>query len=621
VLRVGDPRGWWLLALAGLLLVVFLLRGRRRRVPSSLFFIVRRLADRLSVANRRLRLRRRVARALFAAAAVATAVAGLAPHTVSNARPLRELVIVDLSPSLGTSEGGAPRMRGLRQHLDRYLEQLQEQDTVLLVSAGPQAASTPALRGRAVRAAAAQLDYADAPADVAGAVRLAAALAREQPFDHVLLFTDRPGRWERPESAADTGALAPRIVTFGAAVPNAGIEAFDLEPDPLTPAAFDVYLRVSCPGARLAQGTRPLTLTLLNNDRVLQQLRRECAPGVPQEVLLEDVPLERGQAEVRLDPGDAYPGDDRVMAGVSDAPAAKVVLVSPGNRFLRAALEALPGVEVELRSPAEPLPQDPRAIYVFDGTVPRGAIPDKALFVQPDQQLDTLQVQTWRTYPERIDEEADDPLLRGVDLEGLTVKSLVAYAAAPGYRVAATADGWPLILARGEGGRRWVVFAFNPAETNLVYTAAFPVLIANTVRWLALFAAGERPFSRVGEAVFLPASARGGRVLTPGGDAVPIATEPAGSLAFLETRHPGRYQVSGADGAMLGNFYVNVIDPAVTAAAAADGYGNGTADLPPGLVRDPLRREYAPALALLALALLAAERFLVAARVSQRESS
>jgi len=621
VLRVGDPRGWWLLALAGLLLVVFLLRGRRRRLPSSLFFIVRRLAQRLAVAGRRLRLRRRVALALFAAAALAAAVAGLAPHTVSDARPLRELAIVDLSPSLGTFAGGAPRMRSLRQHLDRYLDQFQEQDTVLLVTAGPQAAATPALASPVARAAAALLDYADAPADVAGAVRLAATLAREKRFDHVLLFTDRPGRWEQPGIATAAIAPAPRIVTFGAGAPNTGIEAFDLEPDPLIPSAFDIYLRVGCPGASPAPATRPVTLTLLNNDRVLQQIRRECVPGVQQEVLLEDVPLERGQAEVRLDSGDAYPADDRVMAGVSDAPAAQVVLVSPGNRFLRAALEALPGVEVTVRSPEEPLPQDPRAIYVFDGKVPKGAIPDKALFIQPDQPLETLQVQTWRTYPERIDGEADDPLLRGVDLEGLTVKGLVAYAASPGFRVAATADGWPLILARSEGGRRWVVYAFNPAETNLVYTAAFPVLIANTVRWLALFAAAERPFSRVGAAVFLPAAARGGRVLTPGGAFIPIAAEPAASLVFNETRHPGRYQVSDPDGGALGSFYVNVIDPAVTAAAAADGYGSGSADLPPGLAREPLRREFAPALALLAVALLAVEKILVTARFSQREGS
>lgn len=617
MLRVGDPRGWWLLALAGLLLLALVVRGRRRREPSSLYFLIRRLAERLSVAHRRLRLLRRVALALFAAAALATAAAGLAPHVLSTDRPFRELAIVDLSPSLGTIDAGGPRLRSLRRHLDRYLEQLQEQDTVLLVTAGPQAAVTTPLRGDAARAAGALLDWADAPADIAGAARIAATLAAGTSFDHVLLFTDRPGRWEAPAVDATFSSLAPRVVTFGAPAPNAGIEAFDLEPDPLDPAVFTIYLRASCP-APAARSGEPAVL-LLNNGRELRRIPRACVTGAPQEVLLEKVALERGQAELRLDPGDAYAADDRVLAGVSDAPVAKVVLVGSGDRFLRAALEALPGVEVTVRSPEEPLPQDPRAVFVFDGRVPAGALPEKALFIQPDQPLDTLQAETYRTFPDRVAWETDDPLLRGVDLEGLSVRGFVAYAAAPGFAVTATADGWPLILARGEGGRRWVVFGFNPSETNLVYTASYPVLVANTVRWLGLFTATERPYSRVGEAVYLPAAARGGRVQTPAGDIVQIAADQPAAVPFLETRHPGSYQVSTAGGAALGNFFVNVVDPAVSADTGAEGYGRAGAPLPTDLARGRLRRDLAPALALLALGLLAGEKLLAAVRSSQRE--
>lgn len=618
MLRVGDPRGWWLLALAALFLVVLLLRGRRRRVPSSLYFLIRRLAERLPPTPGRVRLLRRVALALFAAAALATALAGLEPHGISGAPAFRELAIVDLSPSLGAGAPAAPRMRELRRHLDRYLALLQDQDTLQLVTAGPQAAATPPLGGRAARAAAAALDYADAPADVAGAAALAAALAADAPFDHVLLFTDLPSRWEEP-AAAGLAALSPRIVTFGEQIANAGIEAFDIEPDPLTPAEYNLYLRAACPAPPPGENPRQLTLTLLNNDRQLRQLRRACDPGSAWEELLEKVPLERGEVEVRLEPGDAYPADDRVIAGIADAPTARVVLVGGGSRFLRAALEALPGVEFSVRPAGESPAADPRAIHVFDKSVPPGALPERALFIQPDRPLDALAMQTYRTYPERVTWEADAPLLRGVDLDGLSIRGLVAFPSTPGYEVAAAADGWPLILTRDEGGRRWVVLAFDPAETSLVYGPGFPVLVANAVRWLSLFVAGERPFFRVGEAVHLPATASGGRVRTPDGALLPLPAGDGPALPFLETRHPGRYQVSAAGGGALGSFSVNVLDPAVTAAVAAPGAGRGRADLPAELDRGPLRRDYAPWLAALALALLALEKLLAGVRTSRRE--
>ncbi len=149
MLTLQDPRGWLLVALALLLLLSFAWRLRTRRVVLAPFFLLRRLAESLPAAPRGFRLRRRLQWLLLAAAVFAVAFAGLRPKYSSGAAAVRDLVIVDLSPSLGVLEDGRPRLRALRERLEDYAALLQEQDAVVFVTAGPRAAaSTPLAGGR-----------------------------------------------------------------------------------------------------------------------------------------------------------------------------------------------------------------------------------------------------------------------------------------------------------------------------------------------------------------------------------------------------------------------------------------------------------------------------------------
>jgi len=610
MLSLQDPRGWLLVALAFLLLLASVWRRRARRVVLVPFFLLRTLAQRIPGAPRGYRLRRRLQWFFLAAAIFAIACAGLRPRYSSGAAAVRELAIVDLSPSLGVLEAGRPRLETLRRRLRDYVGLLQEQDVVVFVSAGPRAVVSPPLAGgREARAWLERLDYTDARCDVGGAARLAARLVAAGRYDHVLLFTDRPSRWEE-QAKAEMAALSPRVITFGGVVANAGIEAFDVQPAAAGPAGYDLYLRVSCPGVAASGGERQLTLTLSNNGRTIHGVDRSCAPGRPVEVLLESVALEKGEVELTLSPGDAYPADDRASVGIGEGAAAKIVLVTAGNRFLETAVRAGAPRELLVVSPDDPLPRDPAAVYVVDGRVPGGELPDRALFIMPDRLPEGLAMQTFLSFPSRVEWDRNDPLLRHADLDALAVRGYYAYAAEHVYRAAVLADGRPLILRRSDGGRRWVVLAFDPSETSLVYTPSYPIIVANAVRWLSRMGPEEQAALGVGAPVFLPPAACGGAVLDPAGRSLPLTPPCNPRLPFREVFHPGRYRVVSASGDVLGVFHVNVADPAVTAEIAAANYGPAGGVVPAELARGPLRVELAPWLAIAALAFLAAERLL-----------
>ena len=607
MLTLQDARGWLLVALALLSLLAFAWRRRARRVVLAPFYLLRALAERLPAAPRWYRLRRRLQWFFLAAALFAIALAGLRPRYLSGAAAVRELAIVDLSPSQGVLDGGRPRLKTLRSRLRAYLGLLQAQDTVVFVTAGARpAASAPLAGGRAAQAWLERLDWVDARVDVDGAVRLASGLLADTKYDHVLLFTDRPARW------AGTGiaAFSPRIISFGGRVANAGIDAFDLQAAASGFAGYDLFLRVSCAGGAGTDGGRPLTLTLTNNGRAVRQVERSCASGAPIELLLEGIALEPGEAVLTLTPGDAYPPDDRVSVGIGDGAAAKVVVVTAGNRFLETAVRAGAPREVLVVAPDGQVPRDPAAVYVIDGRVPAGDLPDRALFIMPDRPPEGLAVQTYLSFPSQIEAERGDPLLRHADLDALSVRGYYAFDADPAYRAALRGDGRPLLLRRADGGRRWVVLAFDPSESNLVYAPAYPIFIANSIRWLSRMGSDEQAFFKAGAPVFLPAAACGGEVHTPDGRAVALAPPCNPRLSPLELSHPGRYEVRSAAGGPLGVFHANVVDPAVTAEIGAAGYGPAAGALPDDLARGPLRVDLAPWLALVALACVAAERLL-----------
>lgn len=226
---------------------------------------------------------------------------------------------------------------------------------------------------------------------------------------------------------------------------------------------------------------------------------------------------------------DALAYDDLARAVVPAEDAVRVLHIGPDNRFLDAALAAIPGVAVrrEARVPADLADVD--LLVVDQADVPDGlAVP--VLAVAPTGLPAEVTVTGRREAPTITRIETGDPLLADVALEELAV-AVTDVVEAPGMRRLVDGPAGPLLLAGRVGQAPMVLLPFALSDSNLPLLVALPVLLSNVVTQLAappvdvpLVAGADRP---------LPLPAGVGAILTgPDGQAVRVdAARPSATLA------------------------------------------------------------------------------------------
>lgn len=620
MIAVGEPSGFWLLILLFLILAVLARKSRRRKVALSTFFLLQPLVQKLGKLNRHFQLIRRLALICFIGAALSIVLAGLSPYYSSGARPRSELIIVDLSPSMGIVEDGRSRFQTMINNLSDHLGDLQEKDTVFFVCAASRATATHRdITGLAAADLVKGLEYDDAAADIKGALDLAETALGGRLFDHFLIFTDMPSRWTgtgRPELQKQS---PPRFVTFGTRRPNSGIVAFDMRRDPFGEGAYDLFVRFTCPKGLSPEDAGSAELLLSNNGLTRSIFEGGCRAGEEKEVILGGLALLPGRVKISLEPGGAYEGDDTVLAGISREGTVKINAVTSGNVYLQKMLEAGLSAGIAVYEPGGEVPMQEEAIYIFDGITPGGRIPRQALFIYPDGQLPGLTHLGGMAPGNIIKWDRSSPVMRGVQLEDLSVDAYLAYDEAADISYPATVDGHPLILLKSGFGNRWAVLAFDPSRTDFVYSPSYPVLMANLIRWLAYEADAEPAFLRTGEMIFLPESSRGGYVVGPGGGRIDLPGGPGDGPMPVDGRRAGTYRVFSRGGGLSGEFYVNVLDPSVSDEAGRSGDPAGTTRAALDIKRAPGRINFGPYLALIAIMLLAGETALSGNQSSGRE--
>jgi hypothetical protein len=245
-------------------------------------------------------------------------------------------------------------------------------------------------------------------------------------------------------------------------------------------------------------------------------------------------------------------------------------------------LTSLPGADVTIAGTDSPETRDRSIQYdlvVYDSFSPDPAdLPSvPVLFVNPPEN-GVLPTRGVMQQPVVLRVQADDPLLRGVELAGVTFgETTVVMLSGSDVEVAAAEEG-PLIF-RGtvpQTGELMVGLTFDIAQSNLPRRIAFPILIANIAGYLApsplpsALPLGDPLLYRPG------ADAATIRISPPTGDPIDlaVATSETGEenavnqlreIAFPGTGVPGRYVVTelDANGEELGggSFIVNAGHP------------------------------------------------------------
>lgn len=484
-----QPWAVWFLAGLPVIVLLYLLKVRRQPVTVSTLIFWQRVVQE----HRRRALFQRL-RSLFSLLLhlliFALIVAALARPTFD--RLVREgtstVLVLDVRARMQALEpDGETRFAKAVRDLLAATRDASPGRQFALLTAGPNATVVLPFSGneRALRTAVEKLAVTDAGGTLEPALALARSLlATRRGERQVILFTDRP----MPPSG-DSSLV---VRALGTPRDNAGITRFAARPLPASPSTSEVLLEVRNFGHEPVQAN----LELRYDDRLLDVKPLKIAPGAKETLNFPSVPRPatnaRGHFTATLDTRDALALDNVARVWLPPPRPVRVLLISAGNVFLERALAADPGVSFELLAPEawETALGAKFDVVIFDDFVPAQAPTVSAFYVKKSP-FDAAGAKL--DQPALTEIDSAHPTLRLLDFAQTTIlhaQPLTLPPPSAEWTYAAplrSFDRALLIVGEQRGAKpvRVAALGLDLTATDLPLRVAFPLLITNTVHWLA----------------------------------------------------------------------------------------------------------------------------------------
>ena len=259
---------------------------------------------------------------------------------------------------------------------------------------------------------------------------------------------------------------------------------------------------------------------------------------------------------------DDLEADNVVHAVIPEPRKLKVLLVSPGNLFLEKALRTDPQVILETKTPGEYTGGMASSdVVVLDGTSPARIGPGRFVLVNstpgdvPIESLGTME------QPVVLDWVRTHPVMRFVDLSKVAVEEALRVRPLAAGKTLLESVGGPLIFLLEEPQRKAVFVGFDLFKTDLPLRVAFPLILANSLRWLQPVGLEGSDLMVAAGSPFLLSVEHGvqeGTVRDPSG-ANHQAEITRGALSFAQTDQVGLYTLT-TGGKREVRFAVNLLD-------------------------------------------------------------
>ena len=334
----------------------------------------------------------------------------------------------------------------------------------------------------------------EATGDLTTAIRLADQLLSSRKGDRriVVLTAASPESFQSPAFKSQFPISHPPIAT-----PRDNVAITRLATRPLlnSPQTSEVLLEIANFGRTAARGNVELAF----DGRLLEVKPFAIEPGARKTEVFPTVPRPsrntRGWLTARLDSQDALATDNTAYAVLPADPPRRVLLVTKGNWFLEKLLAADQGLTFELIEPSAMTP-DLAAKFdavVLDSFLPEGfdlaASHGNLLFIKQSPFADggpPLE------QPLISETDARHPALRLVNLQNVTFLRAASLAVPKldgwSWQTPILAFGHPLMITgerRATPPQRVAALALDVTDSDLPLRVAFPLLISNTLHWLA----------------------------------------------------------------------------------------------------------------------------------------
>ncbi len=532
----------------------------------------------------------------------------------------RTALLLDASASMTATDVSPSRFAAAQREALALVDALSAQDTmtVIRVAAVPEVLANASSDRNLLREAILNARPSYGPADWSAALTLAAGGAAGAENFSVVLISDGG---LPPDLPAIPGEF--RYVPIGQGAENVGLTA--LAPRSRAGEPPQVFVEMTNFGEQTAEVILSLEL-----DGALDRAERYRIPGGSvQEVVYTDLRGDFSTVSAVLRPasGSTVPDhlalDDRAWAVFNPPGAGRVLLMTPGNLYLRQALASLPGVAAFQGQIAAGLPTGQTFdLYILDSWLPEDGVlpPGDLLIVNPpgDTALFRVLGRSLETGNPRV--RRDDPRTQYVNFDNVSVLDFNVLTAVDWAEPLITVDGGPLLLAGTVDGRQIAILTFDLHRSDLPLQIAWPILLANLMQWYTpARTAGTVESLRVGETLALnpPFEADMVRITDPQGTTITlhVGEDP---LIYTGATQPGLYAIeSYARGELIRSepFAVNLFDRAEGLIRPAPRLIIGASEVTEAAREEIGQREFWPLLALAALALLILEWWLYQRRM------
>ena len=411
----------------------------------------------------------------------------------------------------------------------------------------------------------------DARADFARALRFATDSLRGLDSAEIVVVSD--GRLGEAVDASGKVRIGDDVklsyVPVGGGKRNVGITQFSVRRYPLDKSRYEVMLEVTNTGPE----QEDVELSLFGDSALVDLTKLRLRPGERLPRFYPNLSGASRTLEAKIQPllgsVDELPADDRAYALLPERRRAKVLVVTPGNTYLEAALLLDEYLDVELVSPQQYATKIAASTLKFDAMIFDGATPAEppranAIFIDPRGPGSPVKIEGEIKQPgfDRIDRK--HPVVRWTALDDVNISRGRKIVPQPGDKVVGASDQGPILVTGQRGPHKFVALGFDVRDSDLPLRVAWPLLLLNSINFFTDEDAQYISSFRTGDVWRVPVSSANGqaRLKAPFGSELVVPVHEGRAVYLGE--HAGFYELTGASSG------AEAVAPATTTAFAAN---------------------------------------------------
>lgn len=503
----ATPIALALAALAVPILVLYILKVRMRRLPVSTNLFWRQIYDEKpprSIWQNLRHILSLLAQLAFLCMLVLAIADPYLPWQLLEAR--RIVLVVDNSASMQASDVEANRLEAAKAFAQNFIDGLRERDELAVVVAGSSPEVVVGMTGHVptLRRAIESISSSDQSTSLDPAIRLGRQLVGDHPQGQVIVLTDGCVEQVLQGQEQDDPEIVYQI--FGEQANNVGITQFQVRRSLTDPLGYEILAAVMNASEQPVRCRLEVTL----DEAPIDVVPLKLAPGeswkrsfektsIKGGILLaeltkfqpaesatdEDEPAATNDAEFSVDELNRLAVDDRAWALLPSRKAQKVLMVTPGNLFLRKVFEANPLVELTVVD-AFPDAWPADSLIVLHQKIPDELPAGNVFVLDPASDCNLWTVSGNIADPIVTEQAEESPLMTHIRMDNVVVpQSQKLNFKVPVEMLAGTVSGDPIYAQAKRENGKCLVLLVNLEQSDLAFRTSFPILVSNALNWFA----------------------------------------------------------------------------------------------------------------------------------------